>query len=112
MRGPGGPSGETTFTVPALVDTGAESAMMPEKAALRIGLDPDAGVAVQIATAGGIVVRPQLDDVELEIGTARLRAVVSFGPDGTQPVIGRSTLFSFLEVVGFRYDEWLLKYGP
>jgi len=113
LHGPGGPGGNTTFTLlnSALVDTGADYSQLDTAAAAYVGLDPVMnGTRVQVATAGGLVWLHELT-VDLELLGQRLQVTVHFGA-GAAPLLGRQGLFLAVQAAGFGTKDWLQQWYP
>lgn len=79
--------------IEALVDTGATHTVLPRDMLLRLGLEAIERIAFQLA---------DMRTVEYPIGEARIRlnsrertTVVVFGPEGSQALLGATTLELF-----------------
>ena len=89
----GDSQGQTFESVEALVDTGTTYTVLPQEALVRLGIQPIETVSFELA-----------DDriVEYQVGEARVRldgrertTLVVFGPEGSAPLLGATTLQLF-----------------
>jgi hypothetical protein len=109
LHGPGGSHG-TRWKVAALMDTGADDLHLPEEAARRVGLAPQTGQSVRLASAGGQITRHRLQ-VDVDVQGTRVKLDALFAP-GAMPLVGRRAMFSVMEAAGFTSGEWLVKWPP
>lgn len=108
------PGGSTTsgIRIDALVDTGADGLFLPTAAVQQLGYPLGVGnvTKVQIVTAGGLVTMDQRA-VFVSIYGVNFSTNAYLYPN-QEALIGRTTIFSFLQAIGFRQNDWLLKFLP
>lgn len=109
LHGPGGSHG-TTWSVSALVDTGADFMHLPSSAAIGVGISLAGAGTIRVTTGGGVVSFQQAT-VDVEIEGVLVTVPVNFGPNAPA-LIGRQTMFAVLDKTGFTTTEWLLKWKP
>ncbi len=87
------PSGRQFIEIEALVDTGATHTLLPGDMVERLGIEAIERISFQLADER---------TVEYEVGEARIRldgrertSLVVFGPEGTGPLLGATTLELF-----------------
>ena len=93
------------LTLYALVDSGAVVSLFPEDVANAIGLDLSRGETLYLAGAGGYIKGKHVPDVEVVIGSFRLRIPVVFVPymPIELAVLGRKGFFEAFEIT---FREW------
>ncbi len=89
----GDPQGQRWETVEALVDTGASDTLVPRSILDRLGVQPEERWPFRLADGR---------EIEYEVAQTLIRidgrtrfAIVVFGPEGTAPLLGATTLEVF-----------------
>src|SRR5215218_1229962 len=105
LLGPGGKHGPS-WTVKALVDTGADYLSLPEQAARAVGISLANTPQYKTLTARGpgCVRRKMVDAI---IQGKKVAVPANFGRNSV-PLIGRQAIFQVLRTAGFSTTEWLL----
>ena len=94
-------------TVLGLVDTGASRLVLPQRVVTQLGLEPSGTVKVRYAD-GRQVVRPTVDDVEVELLGRRSTFTASVEPRRKSALIGALVL----EDLDFLVDPLKMKLVP
>lgn len=102
-----GPLGSLNFT--AFVDTGADYTTLPIQFAHQVGLPLPAAPGTTAITAAGVVPSHRATaDLALHDPGATVAVEIDFGPS-LLAFIGRLTLWTALDSVGFEQARWLFK---
>lgn len=102
LRGPGSGS---WINVDVLVDTGADYLVLPDAAALAVGLNPESGTPEPVTGVTGSVTLQRLTACAVTVESAySINVDVLFGP-GAMPVLGMDALLAAMEA-GFQASAW------
>jgi predicted aspartyl protease len=93
----------------ALVDTGADYLILPDSAALAVGISLAAARIVPVTGLGTTPLSMRRLTVQIELEGHQVGVPALFG-QGARALIGRQTLFAALTTLGFSTTEWLFEW--
>lgn len=102
LEGPGSPR---WVNVDVLVDTGADYLVLPDAAAIAVGLDPAGGALESVRGVAGTTTMRRLVGCHVTVeGSYRINVDVLFGP-GAMPLLGMDAMLAAMET-GFQAAYW------